>query len=36
MRDDLRRWGIALVDGLHLVLYTEDADAEGAPLAAGR
>jgi len=28
-RDDLRRWGIELADGLRLVLYTEDADAEG-------
>jgi hypothetical protein len=28
-RDDLRRWGIELADGLHLVLYTEDADADG-------
>jgi hypothetical protein len=28
-RDDLRRWGIELTDGLRLVLYTEDGDAEG-------
>jgi hypothetical protein len=28
-RRDLERWGIELADGLRLVLYTEDADAEG-------
>jgi hypothetical protein len=28
-RADLQRWGVELANGLRLVLYTEDADAEG-------
>jgi hypothetical protein len=29
MRHDLERWGIELVDGMRLLLYTEDADSDG-------